>query len=172
MAGVTHRGPLLGSGLFLLAGPGLEAGVAPWLVVEAAGGSLWPEAVVPRVVGALLMAAGLVVILDAFRRFVADGRGTPSPMAPPRRLVVVGAYRHVRHPMYVATAVVIAGEGLLFARPVLLACAVVYAITMALLSRLREEPVLTARFGDDYDAYRREVPGWWPRLRPWDPPRA
>src|SRR5215203_2939884 len=35
--------------------------------------------------------------------------------------------------------------------------------------RLYEEPTLTRRFGADYGAYRRAVPAWWPRLRPWEP---
>jgi len=33
-----------------------------------------------------------------------------------------------------------------------------------------EEP--SARHGDEYRAYRRAVPGWWPRLRPWTPDDA
>jgi protein-S-isoprenylcysteine O-methyltransferase Ste14 len=32
-----------------------------------------------------------------------------------------------------------------------------------------EEPVLTRWFGAEYEAYRRAVPAWWPRLRPWVP---
>ncbi len=28
---------------------------------------------------------------------------------------------------------------------------------------------LVRRFGADYEAYRRAVPAWWPRLRPWKP---
>jgi hypothetical protein len=28
-----------------------------------------------------------------------------------------------------------------------------------------EEPTLSARYGEEYAAYRRAVPGWWPRLR-------
>jgi protein-S-isoprenylcysteine O-methyltransferase Ste14 len=29
--------------------------------------------------------------------------------------------------------------------------------------------VLTERFGGEYDTYRANVPGWLPRLRPFDP---
>jgi protein-S-isoprenylcysteine O-methyltransferase Ste14 len=169
MTSVTRRLPLLGSCAFFLAGPGLEAGLGPWVVAQAAGGSDSTPALVLRVAGVTLMAAGLAVILDAFTRFVSDGRGTPSPMAPPQRLVITGAYRHMRHPMYVATAAMIAGEGLAFGVPALLACAAVYLATVAGLSRLREEPRLSARFGAEYGEYRRAVPGWWPRLRPWQP---
>ena len=35
--------------------------------------------------------------------------------------------------------------------------------------RWYEEPALARRFGADCEAYRRAVPAWWPRLRPWEP---
>jgi protein-S-isoprenylcysteine O-methyltransferase Ste14 len=162
------RRTLLGTALFILAGPVLEAGVGPFVitrVVDPAGG--WP--VVLRVVGAVLMALGLAALVAVLWRFPAEGGGTPSPQLPTRRLIVGGAYRHLRHPMYVATAAIIAGEALAFAQPVLLACAAVYLAALAALSRLREEPRLEARFGAEYAAYRAAVPGWWPRLRPYRP---
>ena len=37
-----------------------------------------------RVVGALLLAAGAVVLLQAFLRFALQGLGTPAPVAPTR----------------------------------------------------------------------------------------
>jgi protein-S-isoprenylcysteine O-methyltransferase Ste14 len=30
-----------------------------------------------------------------------------------------------------------------------------------------EEPHLMQVYGSDYEAYRRAVPGWWPRPRAW-----
>jgi protein-S-isoprenylcysteine O-methyltransferase Ste14 len=35
--------------------------------------------------------------------------------------------------------------------------------------RWYEEPTLLRRFGARYEAYRRAVPAWWPRRRPWRP---
>src|SRR3954454_156078 len=60
----SSRAIAVGSVLFFLAGPGLEAGVGPWLLVTVAGGPVdgWPPAA--RVAGALLMAAGLAVLAD------------------------------------------------------------------------------------------------------------
>jgi hypothetical protein len=29
--------------------------------------------------------------------------------------------------------------------------------------------LMERRFGAQYEAYRRSVPAWWPRLRPWRP---
>jgi protein-S-isoprenylcysteine O-methyltransferase Ste14 len=161
------RAALIGSVLFFLAGPGLEAGVGPWLLATVAGDPVdgWPVAA--RVAGALLIAAGLAVLADVFARFVREGAGTPSPAAPTRHLIAGGAFRHVRHPMYVATATIIVGEALAFAQPVLLVGALAYVAAMATLAHIVEEPRLARRFGASYDAYRRAVPGWIPRRRPW-----
>jgi protein-S-isoprenylcysteine O-methyltransferase Ste14 len=157
-----------GSIAFFLVGPGLEAGVGPWLLVRVAGSEIdgWPAAL--RVLGTLLMLAGIATLVDVFARFVRDGAGTPSPAAPTTRLLVGGAFRHLRHPMYVATATVILGEALLFAQPVLLVGAAAYLTAMATLTHAVEEPRLSRRFGAAYDAYRQAVPGWIPRIRPWD----
>jgi protein-S-isoprenylcysteine O-methyltransferase Ste14 len=166
--GVQRRVAARVSALFFLLGPGLEAGLGPWLLTGGfETGGAWDDVIAPRVAGALLAAAGLGVLLHAFARFVRDGLGTPTPVAPTERLVVSGVYRHVRNPMYVATAAVIAGEGLLLSQPVLLAGAAVYLTALATLVHLMEEPGLHTRFGAQWEAYRRAVPGWLPRLRPW-----
>lgn len=163
---------MAGSILFLFAGPGLEAGVGPYVITGGfARGDGVLDHVAAQVLGAGLIAAGLGVVAACFARFVADGTGTPSPMAPPRELVVRGPYRHVRNPMYVATAAVIVGEGLLFARPLLLACAALYCAVMALAVRRFEEPLLRRRFGANWERYQANVPGWVPRVRAWAPRR-
>jgi protein-S-isoprenylcysteine O-methyltransferase Ste14 len=159
-----------GSIVFFLAGPGLEAGVGPWLLVRVAGSQIDGRPAALRVVGALLMVIGIATLVEVFTRFVRDGAGTPSPAAPTAHLLISGAFRHLRHPMYVATAAVIVGEALLFAQPVLLVGAAAYLTAMAVLAHTVEEPRLARRFGASYDAYRQAVPGWIPRLRPWAGP--
>ena len=90
-------------------------------------------------------------------------------MAPPERLVIGGLYRYVRNPMYVAVLLTIVGQAMLLLQPVLLVYAAVVGAAMASFVYGYEEPTLSARFGAEYDAYRRAVPAWWPRLRPWQP---
>jgi protein-S-isoprenylcysteine O-methyltransferase Ste14 len=119
--------------------------------------------------GAVLIVAGAGVLLHAFARFVVEGGGTPAPLAPTERLVVGGLYRHVRNPMYVAVGATIAGQALLLGRPLLLAYAAAFWLVVAAFVRGYEEPTLSARYGEEYAAYRRAVPAWWPRLRPWSP---
>jgi protein-S-isoprenylcysteine O-methyltransferase Ste14 len=98
-----------------------------------------------------------------------EGIGTPAPVAPPERLVIGGVYRHVRNPMYVAVLATILGQALLLGRLVLLTYAAVLWLVFASFVRFYEEPTLRSRFGEDYEAYRRAVPAWLPRLRPWAP---
>jgi protein-S-isoprenylcysteine O-methyltransferase Ste14 len=122
-----------------------------------------------RVLGVILLAAGLFALVQAFVRFVVEGLGTPAPIAAPERLVVGGLYRYVRNPMYVAVLAVIVGQVLILGQLVLLPYAAAFWVITAAFVRFYEEPALTRRFGADYEAYRRAVPAWRPRLRPWEP---
>jgi len=57
-----------------------------------------------RWLAAIPSVLGFAVALRCVWDFGWTGRGTPAPVAPPKRLVVVGFYRHVRNPMYVGFA--------------------------------------------------------------------
>ena len=98
----------------------------------------------------MLIAAGVAVLVDAYVRFARDGLGTPSPLAPPRRLVVSGVYRLARHPMYIATTAALVGEAFLLRRAILLVAAAAYGATLAALAHWWEEPLLRRRFRE-YD---------------------
>ena len=153
-----------GTALFFALAPGVVAGLVPWLLSGWETARDWGAA---RPVGAALVLAGGVVLVSAFVRFVTEGIGTPAPVAPTEHLVVGGLYRHVRNPMYLAVTAVIVGQGLVLGRPGLLAYGALVAATTAAFARVYEEPALRRRFGDEYETYRRAVPGWCPRLRGW-----
>jgi protein-S-isoprenylcysteine O-methyltransferase Ste14 len=163
-AGVTRVRAAIGSLLFLVVAPGVVAGLVPWLVTRWSAHD-WSLPV--RVFGAVLIMLGVAFLLSAFVRFAAEGIGTPAPVAPTERLVVGGAYRYVRNPMYLAVAAVIVGEALLLGQAVLLLYAFGFGVAVAAFVHGYEEPTLVRRFGEEYEAYRREVPRWLPRLSPW-----
>lgn len=125
-----------------------------WAVMQAAGG--------------LLICAGLVPIVQSFIDFI-KVHGTPVPLAPPPRLVVSGFYRYVRNPIYVGFLAILAGEALLFGSLGLLKYTAVAWCIGAAAVRFYEEPTLSRKFGAEYQAYRRAVRAWIPRLNPWTP---
>ena len=157
-----------GSVLFLVVAPGVIAGLIPWALTGWETGEWADRLGALRFAGAVLVAAGVAVLVEAFVRFVGEGGGTPAPVAPTERLVVGGAYRHVRNPMYLAVGATIVGQALLLGRPILLLYAAAFGVAVVAFVRLVEEPTLARRYGDQYGTYRRAVPGWWPRRTPWE----
>jgi protein-S-isoprenylcysteine O-methyltransferase Ste14 len=154
-----------GSALFFIVAPGVVAGLIPWWIT---GWEMRSAPTLARVVGVVLISAGMAALVYSFVRFVVEGIGTPAPVAPTERLVVGGLYRYVRNPMYVAVLAIIIGQALLFGQWSLIWYALVAGGAMAAFARFYEEPNLARQFGSQYDLYRDNVPGWWPRVTPWD----
>jgi len=136
--------------------------------VETAGAARW------RWLAAIPSVLGFAVALRCIWDFGWTGRGTPVPVAPPQRLVVVGFYRYVRNPMYVGFAAGWIGLWVIFghANPVAIAAVVAVALGIHLFVMFYEEPTLRRKFGADYDEYCRNVRRWWPRVRAWENSRA
>jgi protein-S-isoprenylcysteine O-methyltransferase Ste14 len=158
-----------GSAAFFALAPGTVAGVLPWWLTRWRPGAAPAHWLPARLLGVLILLAGAALLVQAFVRFVVEGIGTPAPIAPPTHLVVGGLYRYVRNPMYLAVIATILGQALLLWRPVLLGYAALVAAAMVAFVLGHEQPALTRKFGDEYTAYRRAVPGWRPRLTPWRP---
>jgi protein-S-isoprenylcysteine O-methyltransferase Ste14 len=158
-----------GSAVVFVLAPGVVAGLVPWWLTDWRVQQPLPYWAPLRVVGVALLAAGAAVLVHAFIRFVVEGGGTPAPVAPTRRLVVGGLYRHVRNPMYLAVVATIVGQALVLGQPWLLLYAAGVGLVMVAFVRWYEEPVLREQFGAQYGAYQRAVPAWWPRLHPWEP---
>jgi protein-S-isoprenylcysteine O-methyltransferase Ste14 len=147
----------LGSTVFFFAAPCVVGGVVPWWVSGWAAPRFWP--------GFVVVAAGAIVVLRAFVRFVREGRGTPAPVAPTEELVVGGDYRFVRNPMYVGVVSAILGQALVFLDLRVLLYGVLAWAVMASFVRWYEEPVLRQRYGAQYENYCKTVPAWLPRFR-------
>jgi protein-S-isoprenylcysteine O-methyltransferase Ste14 len=164
---MKERSAAVGSLAFLIAAPGVVAGLVPWLLTgwQFTPMPAWWELL--RVLGLALIVGGLVVLLRAFARFALEGQGTPAPFAPTEKLIVTGEYRYVRNPMYVAVLAMIAGQALLFGSASLVVHVLLVWLAVAVFVRFYEEPTLTRQYGRQYLEYRAAVPAWLPRLRPW-----
>lgn len=105
------------------------------------------------VIGGLLLDG---IAAGTFRRL-----GTPpEPWKPTTALATGGLYRFSRNPIYVGFAVTYAGFAVAMDSPLALALLLPCLIVIDRLVIAREERYLAARFGGEYDAYRRKVRRW------------
>lgn len=151
--------------LALPGGPGIVLMLFPWLITHFQTGTPpWPLAV--RALGVALIVLGGLVSVYTIVLFPIEGGGTGFPANPvsSRKVIVGGPYRYVRNPMYVSYFVAIIGEALLLSRPVLFIYLLVVVVLLVGWVHWWEEPATARRFGAEYEAYRKQVPGWWPRL--------
>jgi protein-S-isoprenylcysteine O-methyltransferase Ste14 len=162
--------------IFLL--PGMAAVVIPATILYLTGldtfdlwRSLPATPFVLPVLGFAFIALGLVLMVATIRLFVNVGKGTLAPWNPTQKLVVQGVYRHVRNPMISGVMFILLGEAVLAASLPLLIWFGIFVLANAVYIPLVEEPGLMKRFGDDYLAYKRNVPRWVPRVRGWEGPR-
>src|SRR5271154_2187480 len=158
---------ILGSAVFFVIAPGIVAGWVAWWIshwnISPPLLGLFPV----RVLGVVLIVAGLPILLDSFARFAIQGLGTPAPVFPTKHLVVTGWYRYVRNPMYVAVVSIILGQALLFGDLHVLMYVLIPWLAAYLFVLTYEEPTLRKSFGAEYDTFCANVPRWLPRLTPW-----
>jgi protein-S-isoprenylcysteine O-methyltransferase Ste14 len=133
----------------LLAGIGLH-------VLLAAGSP--PVAV--RIAGAVAGVAAFAYFdgraMGAFRRT----HNNPTPWTPTTTLVVDGAYRRTRNPMYVGMAFLYGGFAFALGTLVALVVLPVVLIVIDRYAIAREEHYMERRFGGEYVDYKRRVRRW------------
>lgn len=110
----------------------------------------------------LTIGAALVVWCDI--GFVVQGRGTPAPFDPPKRLVTGQLYSRVRNPIFLGATLVLVGEALFFESYLLIGYTAFMWLAWHIVVVSYEEPGLRRRFGAAYDRYADQTPRWIPRL--------
>ena len=148
--------------LFTILVPATVAGWVPWRL---RGQTAPTSNVLLLLLSILLIGIGVAIYLHtAFWGFALRGRGTPAPIAPPQKLVVVGLHRYVRNPMYLGVLLIVIGQAILFGSRTLLLYAAAIWLAAHLFVLFYEEPTLQRKFGEEYREYRQRVPRWIPRL--------
>ena len=148
--------------LFTVLVPGFVAGWVPlvFLLRRAELPAAWTirhYAALPL----LLVGAGLY--LACVWLFGANGRGTPAPIDPPKKLVMRGPYRWVRNPMYLAVLLIALGEVVFFWNLTLALYLVFLASAFQVFVVAVEEDSLRRRFGAIYSDYCNVTNRWLPR---------
>src|SRR5688572_11541923 len=132
--------------------PGFFAGYLPWrffglrsVAVDLRSPLHW--------IALLMIAAGVILLAACIFEFARSGRGTLSPVDPPRVLVVRGLYRYVRNPMYLSVTLIVLGEVLLTGSMALLGYWAAWFLAANVFVIGFEEPTLRRQFGETYRHY-------------------
>ncbi len=124
-----------------------------------------PDATWLMVISALLALAGLALGIWSVIVQFTRGRGTPAPVMATQKLIIQPPYTFCRNPMALGTIALYLGIALLARSPAAIVLVVLFSALLLLYIKFAEEKEMEARFGDSYDAYRRQTPFLIPR--PW-----
>jgi protein-S-isoprenylcysteine O-methyltransferase Ste14 len=152
---------LLRSILWTILLPGFVAAYVPWRFFGFEPGTIdvsrpWSG------LGVVCLAFGAALLAACIVEFARSGRGTLSPVDPPRLLVVHGLYRYVRNPMYLSVSLVVLGEALASGSAALGIYWAIWFAAVNLFVIAYEEPALRQKFGASYDDYAQRVNRWIP----------
>jgi protein-S-isoprenylcysteine O-methyltransferase Ste14 len=114
-----------------------------------------------------LAAYGLPLAIWTVSLFWRYGEGTAAPWDPPERFVVRGPYRYVRNPMISGVLALLAAEALMLRSLPILCWLMAALLVNVVYIPFVEERGLAKRFGEPYLTYKKNVPRWLPRSRPW-----
>ncbi len=84
--------------------------------------------------------------------------GTPFPMLPTKKLLIVGPFKYCRNPMTLGTIVAYAGIAILIGSFSALVVVLLFAAILVGYLKLIEEKELQLRFGSEYVEYKKKTP--------------
>jgi protein-S-isoprenylcysteine O-methyltransferase Ste14 len=145
-ANVRIPPPLIFIG-FIILGALLQYAIAP---------ISFPDDAWIRIVGVVIVAAGLFLIFSALAPFRRTGQD-PKPWTPSPELIVEGPYRWTRNPMYVGLTCILFGLGLALNNLWFSLLAIVALVVVHFIAVLPEEKYLNEKFGRSYTEYRTKV---------------
>jgi protein-S-isoprenylcysteine O-methyltransferase Ste14 len=116
----------------------------------------------PRYISLVLTTFGVMIIQASFRQY--SFRGFVGLGNEPAVISREGILKHVRHPIYAGTILVIAGFFLFIPNlPTLISC--LCMLLYMPIGIMLEERKLIAMYGNDYVEYMRQVPALFPKLK-------
>ena len=84
--------------------------------------------------------------------------GTPFPMLPTKKLLIIGPFKYCRNPMTLGTIIAYSGVAILVGSYTALLVVVIFSLTLLVYLKLLEEKELEMRFGQEYLAYKKNTP--------------
>lgn len=141
--------------------------IVPYLLLPS-DYELLPESIFWKISGILLLILGSALFMWTVMLFDRNGKGTLAPWQPTAKLIVKGPYKHCRNPMITGVFIILLGEFFLLNSLDTLIWALIFFIINTVYFIFKEEPDLLKRFGKEYERYKKNVPRWLPRLKPYN----
>ncbi len=126
-------------------------------------GELFPAEIIPApwqyIAGGIIIAASLLLVASAFRRF--GQAKTPVPTyRTPTTLVTSGVYAITRNPIYLSMMLLIMGLGVTLDNIWLFLLAAIFQQIIRWGVIAREEKYLEAKFGEEYRSFKEQTRRW------------
>lgn len=118
------------------------------------------------IIGVIIVVIGLYAITMTVSSIIRIGKGTLAPWSPSIHLVIGGMYGYVRNPMIIGVLTVLIGESIAIVSYKIFVWALCFFVINNIFFLIYEEPNLEKKFGDEYREYKKNVPRWIPRLKP------
>ncbi len=118
----------------------------------------------PQYVATLVLIAGATILLMSIWSFSSVGKGTLAPFDETKKLIVVGLYRYVRNPMYLAVMMILLAESWFFWSSRLLLYTSICFVVANLIVIGYEENRLKYKYGDEFRRYCAHVGRWIPHI--------
>ena len=131
--------------------------------------SLFPDHFVFKALGVVFLISGTCLFLWSVYLFWAFGKGTLAPWTPTQKLIIRGPYKYCRNPMISGVFFILLGETLVLNSTNILIIAGAFLVINTIYFIVMEEPDLQERFGQEYEAYKKNVPRWIPKFKPYIP---
>lgn len=114
---------------------------------------------VPLYIRLMILGLALIIAMYLFR----SGHVVVSHEERPKGVVATGAFRYVRHPLYLASILTYLGLTASTASILSLALLVVIFIFHNYIASY-EEKLLEKKFGEEYESYKKKTGKWVPRI--------
>lgn len=117
------------------------------------------------IIGILFIALGGTLAIWTVFAQIKLASGTPIPMIPTKKLIVVGPFKYCRNPMTLGTLSAYAGIAAMVGSVASLLFVILFATVLVAYIKLVEEKELELRFGTAYLDYKRITPFMFPVRR-------
>ncbi len=110
------------------------------------------------VIGGVAIIIGGIVALWTIAIQIVLASGTPFPMLPTKKLLIVGPFKYCRNPMTLGTVTAYVGVAIAVGSVSALIAVAIFAASLISYLKIIEEKELQMRFGDEYVEYKKKTP--------------